>query len=832
MNQVRRHSLRRSLARDRKDRPFLVLAELVPGPGHDLRPIASFLDAFERGGSVLPADLPLAGVALPQSPGGVPALNPADIYATVLEERGWAGLDIVAHVSAKDQNAEALKASLAGLERLGIDAVLAVTGDKPVSGQGVFEVDSIGLIDLIGDLNDESFQRAAPGGYDAVHQFLILAAVSPFKYTEASTRQQYFKMAKKIRAGARGLITQLGWDWRKSRELFRVLKDEGLDIPVFGNVYVLSTVTNAPRLMAEGKLPGCLVTPELFEKVHREKLSDHLERAAQQVAMYRDLGAAGVDVGGLWGFEPLAAILGRAREIGSGWVEFRDNLDFPPRTHTAGRPPFYLYDEAGARRKSGRPRPDLHKRAFDFFHASLLAPGRGLNPTVKTVLGGSRSLCQRRGGLYKAFLAGEKALKTFLYDCEECGDCFLPENFGRCTRGECEKGLPNPPCGDARPDGACGHNQDRTCVGELIYEAAASEGPSGLHRLAAAALPVRDASLQGTSSILNYLFDKDHAGASRLIQIGEVIHASIPKTAAAMGELLALGPGSLERPSGARDFILSLIEAQVRHGAAFIDVNVDAFGEDDLSFRMGLMADYVKLIRRHGRGVPVSVDSGSADVLRAGLEAWYDGAAAGIAPPLLNSVKTYTMDALLPLCGRFPFKFIGLLVDEKTGGRDGVYSVEELHELARTLLRAATGRYGFAPADLFFDSTVFPLSIDVPMSPGRDGFTYRTFETIRALRRDPEFRDVHLSLGISNAARDLPGRRIGVCRAYLAVARRYGLDAAIVNVLHDYGKKPASPELVDFVSAFAAQDGSPAAGERVIAEMLRFCEANRRIKAC
>ena len=71
-----------------------------------------------------------------------------------------------------------------------------------------------------------------------------------------------------------------------------------------------------------------------------------------------------------------------------------------------------------------------------------------------------------------------------LFDCEECGDCFLVENFGICSMGKCEKGLANPPCGDANPDGTCGNNEEIRCVGELMYEAAASEGPDGLVKLA------------------------------------------------------------------------------------------------------------------------------------------------------------------------------------------------------------------------------------------------------------------------------------------------------------------------------------------------------------
>jgi cobalamin-dependent methionine synthase I len=185
------------------------------------------------------------------------------------------------------------------------------------------------------------------------------------------------------------------------------------------------------------------------------------------------------------------------------------------------------------------------------------------------------------------------------------------------------------------------------------------------------------------------------------------------------------------------------------------------------------------------------------------------------------------MDRLLPLRSRFAFKFIGMLVDEKHAGHEGVYSVAELHEMARQLVRAAVGN-GFKPADIFIDSTVFPLAIDMPMAPDTPGYTYRTFETIRRVKRDPALRGVHLSLGVTNAVRDLPGRRTGVCRAYLAIARRCGLDAAIVNVMHDYEGHPPAPELTAFVDAFARQDGSSQAGQRAIDAMMDFCRTNRK----
>ena len=245
------------------------------------------------------------------------------------------------------------------------------------------------------------------------------------------------------------------------------------------------------------------------------------------------------------------------------------------------------------------------------------------------------------------------------------------------------------------------------------------------------------------------------------------------------------------------DYVISPIKAQVRHGADYLDVNVDAFGDSDLEFREDLMRDYVRLIRRHGEGVPVCVDSGSPDVLTAGLEAWYEDAPPAVAVPLLNSIKTYTMDELLPL--REP---LSVQVHRPARGhpirparRAPITASTSSTAMARTIFRTAAGKHGFKPGDIFFDSTVFPLAIDMPMTPDTPGYTYRTFETIRRIKNDPGMKGVHLSLGITNAVRDLPGRRTGVCRAYLAKAQEYGLDAAIVNVMHDYGKRPPAPDL-------------------------------------
>jgi methylenetetrahydrofolate reductase (NADPH) len=764
---------------------------------------------------------------LPQNPGGVANIDPGHAIDRLNAEGLLGDLDCVPHISCKDQNANSLVSSLVGLRDSGVESVLILTGDKPILATGVFDLDSIGLLQVIRDMNNEAYIKAKPADLGKVHQFFPGAAVSPFKYTEQSQMQQYYKMEKKIACGAKFLITQVGWDWKKSQELFKYLENHKINIPVFGNVFLLSTTTAAPRLMHDAKLTGCFVSDDFLAKMYSENLSQHIERAAQQVAMYKAIGAAGVDIGGVSNFETFAGILKMAAEIGDGWGQYKDNLCFPAKRA------FYLYpaspegyavasDEAAL----SKPKATVHHKFFNFMHRAILNPeyrGFKMFRGVMAALGTEKG----EGAIYKLFHANESALKYLIFDCEGCGDCYLPENFGLCTMGGCEKGLANAPCGDATADGKCGNNLERVCIGELIYDAAASE-EYGITKLKRTINKPRIKALDNTASILNYLFGKDHTMKNALISIGESVHASIPKTGQIMKQLAELGPDAYVKPSGPLNYIRALIESQANDGADYIAVNVDAFGEDNPQTAVNMMREYVKLVRRWGDGVPICIDSGNNDVLVASLKEWYNTDEV-VRQPLINSVKIYTIEKFFPMKRDYDYAFIGLLMTEdKPTGPGGSHSMEELYSLAKRIYEKAVGQYGFKPEEIFFDSTVFPLAIDMPMEPGVPGYTYRAFEAIKKIKSDSAMKGVHCSLGISNSVRDLPGRRIGVCRAYVAKAMEYGLDAGIVNVAHHYGRVPADPDLVALVDAFAKMDGSAEATNKAMMLMGKFCQENRK----
>lgn len=306
--------------------------------------------------------------------------------------------------------------------------------------------------------------------------------------------------------------------------------------------------------------------------------------------------------------------------------------------------------------------------------------------------------------------------------------------------------------------------------------------------------------------------------------IGESIHASIPRTGKVMKKLSKLGADAYSGDSEPLNYIKNLIQSQATDGADYVAINVDEFGETNPQAAVDAMVEYVRLVRKYGNGVPVCIDSSNDDVLIAGLKEWYN-TDEQVPQPLVNSLKIYTMDNMLPLKKDFDYAFIGLLMSEdKPTGPGGSHSVDELYSIAKQIFDEAVDKYSFKPTEIFFDSTVFPLAIDMPMQPDVPGYTYRTFETIKKIKSDVRMKDVHFSLGVSNCARDLPGRKIGIMRAYVHTAMKYGCDAGIVNTKHHLYEGQTDPGLVELVEAYAVMDGSMEKCNESMMLMGKFCQ--------
>jgi hypothetical protein len=96
----------------------------------------------------------------------------------------------------------------------GVEDILIMTGDKPMGAKGVFELDSIGLLQLVRNMNNESYISAQPGNLDKVHQFFPGAVVSPFKSGVDIGGVYNFEIFVEIlRRGA-----EIGSDWQKFKD--------------------------------------------------------------------------------------------------------------------------------------------------------------------------------------------------------------------------------------------------------------------------------------------------------------------------------------------------------------------------------------------------------------------------------------------------------------------------------------------------------------------------------------------------------------------------------------------------------------------------------------
>jgi methylenetetrahydrofolate reductase (NADPH) len=396
------------------------------------------------------------------------------------------GLTPNIHITCVNKDRLSIRRELEDLHALGIENVFAITGDYPKGVDHLkdpvpYDFDSVQLVELLSEM------RAAG------LPFYVSVAVSPFKYTEPDCAWQYLKLEKKIAAGADYVVTQLGFDSRKFRELKRYMDERELKTPVLGNVYVLPA--KAAEKMSKGEPPGCWVAPELVERIQEETknstdkgLAGRLERAARMVAIVRGLGYAGAYLGGDHQASRVRWIIKRSEEIASRWEEFAEEISYGPKGG------FYMYEAP--------PRPHK-KRGFWVRVADLVEPANTpvfLRRVFKTVFG----WMDRRPALAAAFERLELAFKEPVFGCQACGNCVLGHTEYVCPM-TCPKNLRNGPCGGTF-NGQCEVLPDRACVWVKVYDRA-----QAAHRVdeLKVYIPPRKRSLQGTSSYINYFLDRD-----------------------------------------------------------------------------------------------------------------------------------------------------------------------------------------------------------------------------------------------------------------------------------------------------------------------------------
>ena len=187
-------------------------------------------------------------------------------------------LECVVHVTTRDRNLMALESDLLGAHALGVRDILALTGDPPrvgdyPAGTGVWDVDSIGLVEILARLNRGEDAAGSPIGQPA--GFTIACALDP---TAADTATEWDRLERKLAAGAHLVMTQPLYDEIQVEAMLaeanRRFGAGGFPVPVLLGVLPLQSARHAEFLHNE--VPGITI-PEAT----RSALRNAGDRAAE-----------------------------------------------------------------------------------------------------------------------------------------------------------------------------------------------------------------------------------------------------------------------------------------------------------------------------------------------------------------------------------------------------------------------------------------------------------------------------------------------------------------------------------------------------------------------
>jgi methionine synthase / methylenetetrahydrofolate reductase(NADPH) len=177
-----------------------------------------------------------------------------------------AGIEVIPHLTPRDTTIAGLESLLLGAHAEGLRNVLAVTGDAPEAGDypgtgSVYDVDAIGLVELMTRLNDGTdFHGRA---IDAPTSFFPGVAVNP---TADDLELEVDRFHRKIAAGARYAMTQILFDMAF---LDRFLERFGgpSPIPLLVGVWPIRSLELAVRVHNE--TPGIVVPEHVQERYRR-----------------------------------------------------------------------------------------------------------------------------------------------------------------------------------------------------------------------------------------------------------------------------------------------------------------------------------------------------------------------------------------------------------------------------------------------------------------------------------------------------------------------------------------------------------------------------------
>jgi homocysteine S-methyltransferase len=217
---------------------FVTMVEIVPPKGIDIRK--------EVEGARFLKSVGVDAINIPDSPRASARMSNQALSLLIQKE---IGIEPILHYTCRDRNVLGIQSDLLGAAAMGIRNLICITGDPPKMGNypdatAVFDVDSIGLVNIVHSLNRGLDIGGNPIGTGTA--FVIGVGANP---GISGLDEEIRRFEYKVEAGAEYVVTQPVFDLALLEAFLQRI--EHCRIPVIAGIWPLVSVRNAEFMKNE-----------------------------------------------------------------------------------------------------------------------------------------------------------------------------------------------------------------------------------------------------------------------------------------------------------------------------------------------------------------------------------------------------------------------------------------------------------------------------------------------------------------------------------------------------------------------------------------------------
>jgi homocysteine S-methyltransferase len=242
---------------------FVAFVEILPPRGVDA--------SLEIAGARRCAEAGIDCINVPDGPRASARMS-AQVTCQLIQQH--AGIEAVNHFCCRDRNILGIQSELLGTHSAGVRNLICITGDPPRMGlypdaTAVFDVDAIGLVNIVNNLNHGLDIGGNPMGSQTALLIGVGANPGALNMDEEIRRFDW-----KVEAGAEYVVTQPVFDLDLLETFLKRIAH--VKIPVICGIWPLTSYRNAEFMVNELRVP----VPEYF--MERMRRVDNAEKAREE----------------------------------------------------------------------------------------------------------------------------------------------------------------------------------------------------------------------------------------------------------------------------------------------------------------------------------------------------------------------------------------------------------------------------------------------------------------------------------------------------------------------------------------------------------------------